>query len=866
MNTPNDIRPPQWLLRILRSIIRGEYLEEIEGDMTEVFFENVETFGVRKARFLFAWDVIMLARPAIVKRLYATHSLTPLYMLSNYLRTGWRNFLKYKSYSAINIIGLCIGFSASLLLFLIVNYERSFDKFQANYRNIYRIAESWPNGNDILDQIVTPQAPIMDEEYPDILHSTRFFDSEDIIQAGDTYLRTGFHTVDSGFAHLFDFKVVSGDLHHAVSTPGQIALTQSVAKKLFGNDDPVGKVVSLINSERQLTVAAVVEDPPRNSTLQFDVLVPWESAPDFVKPEQAGDWYNMFMTAYVQLAPGISKEEMEQKLSDFPGRHFLPDRKSNKIVLLPLEGQHFRETNSQRIVSILAVIASAILLISCINFVNLTISQLLGRLREIGVRKVMGSNRPQLVFQFMTECLIVCSIAVAMGLLLTYLVLPVVNNYFGYGITDDFFTNGPTALFIVGLCLLAGILSSFWPSLMLSGLRPVTSIRGAVQWNKSGGYLRKGLVVVQFAASVLLIVGTVVIWSQVQYMKSQDLKFKGDHVVSVETWAELFKDPERVSREIMTFKDELAKESAIESVAMSQAVPGAYWHNYNGFVYFDSTEKKTVSLRQITIDDQYFTTYRMKIVEGRNFSRDMESDQKAAIINQTAMRAYGWNDITDKRIQTGGGGDFIEIIGVVEDYYYQSLKEEIQPLIHFFNPELTARLSVRFHPDRVAEGLAILEKKWSALDPYEPFKYEFVDESFDRLYKEQERLGTTSSVFACIALVIAGMGLFSMAAYSIRLRKKEVGIRRVLGASLRSIVVKLSSDFGALVIIGFIIACPVAWYLMNIFLQDFTYRIQLTPWIFLAAGAIVFTISMVMVGLQSRRAAVDNPVNALRDE
>jgi putative ABC transport system permease protein len=866
MNTPNDIRPPQWLLRILRSIIRGEYLEEIEGDMTEVFFENVETFGVRKARFLFAWDVIMLARPAIVKRLYATHSLTPLYMLSNYLRTGWRNFLKYKSYSAINIIGLCTGFAASLLLFLVVNYERSYDKIHTNSARIYRVAEMFANDDNVLDQIVTPQAPIMDEEYPDIVHSTRFFDSEDILRAGDSYLRSPFHVVDSGFVRMFDFKVLSGDLHHAVSEPGQIAISESVARKLFGDDDPLGQTISLINEDRDLTVAAVVADPPRNSTLQFQVLVPWQSAPDFVKPEQAGDWYNMFMTAYVQLAPGITKEEMERKLSDFPGRHFLPDRKANKIVLLPLEGQHFRQTNSQRIVSILAIIASAILLISCINFVNLTISQLLGRLREIGIRKVMGSARTQLIFQFMTESLIVCSLAVALGLLLTYLVLPIVNDYFGFGITSDFLANGTTVLFVVGICLLVGILSSFWPSLMLSGLKPVTSIRGAVQWNKSGGYLRKGLVVLQFAASVLLVVGTAVIWRQVQYMKSQDLKYKGDHVVSVETWAELFKDPERVSREIMTFKDELAKESAIESVAMSQAVPGAYWHNYNGFVYFDSTEKKTVSLRQITIDDQYFNTYRMKIVEGRNFSRDVESDQKAAIINQTAMRAYGWNDITDKRIQTGGGGDFIEIIGVVEDYYYQSLKEEIQPLIHFFNPELTARLSVRFYPDRVAEGLAILEEKWNALDPYEPFKYQFVDESFDTLYKEQERLGATSSIFAGIALIIAGMGLFSMAAYSIRLRKKEVGIRRVLGASLGSIVVKLSSDFGVLVILGFVIACPVAWYLMNIFLQDFTYRIQLAPWIFLAAGAVVFAISMLMVGLQSRHAAIDNPVNALRDE
>lgn len=868
MNKPDNIHPPGWLLRILRCIIRDEYVEEIEGDMTEVFLENADIHGIRKARLLFAWDVIMLARPAIAKRLYGTYPSNFIAMIRNYLRTGWRNFVKYKSYSTINIVGLCTGFAASLLLFLIVNYERSFDKFHQNSAQLYRVAEAWPDAGegDISDMIVTPQAPVMDEEYPDILHYTRFFDGEDILQAGDSYRRNGYHVVDSGFADMFDFPVVSGNLHQALSTPGKLALTQSMAQKLFGNQDPLGQTVSLVSEGRHLTVAAVVEDPPRNSTLQFEILVPWASGPDWLKPDQAGNWYNTLMTAYVQVSSTITREEMEQKLADFPGRHFLPERKDNKILLLPLESMHFRNTSSQRVVSILAIIAGAILLISCINFVNLTISQLLGRLREIGVRKVLGSYRGQLIFQFMTESLIVCTVAVALGLLLTYLMLPVVNDYFGFGITNDFLANGKTVAFIIGICLLAAVISSLWPSLMLSRLGPVTSIKGSVQWNKSGGYLRKGLVVLQFASSILLIVGTAVIWSQVQFMKRQDLNFSGNNVVSVDSWAELFKDPEKVTRDFTRLKLELVKESAIESVASTQAVPGNYWHNYNGFDYTDSAGSKTVSLRQITVDDQFFTTFQMNFVEGRTFSKEIESDKRSVIVNQAAMRAYGWTDIDNKALKPGGQVESFEVIGVVEDYYYQSLKEEIQPMVHFYNPELTGVLAVRFHPDRVAEGLAILEEKWNGLDPYEPFKYKFVDASFDALYKEQERLGTTSSTFAGIAIVIAGMGLFSMAAYSIRLRKKEVGIRRVLGASLRSIVVKLSSDFGVLVILGFVIASPVAWSLMTTFLEEYSYRIQLSPWIFIVSGLVVFVAAMLMVGLQSRKAAVDNPVNALRDE
>jgi putative ABC transport system permease protein len=864
-NTP-DMCPPEWPLKILRKFIRKEYLEEIEGDMEEVFRDNLEAYGIAGAKRLYTWDVLLLLRPAIIKKFYGIQPIIFSAMIRNYLRSGWRNFLKYRNYSAINITGLCTGFAASLLLVLIVNYERSFDKFHTNSRQIYRVAEAWPGGDDVSDMIVTPQAPLMDEEYPDIVHSTRFFDSEDILHAGTNYVRSTYHVVDSGFSEMFDFIVVKGDLRYAVSTPDQIVLTESVAEKLFSSTAPMGQTVSLVNEDKHFTVAAVVEDPPRNSSLQFEVLIPWHNGPEFLSPDKQGNWYNTFMTGYVQLSPGITKEAMEKKLLAFPGRHFLPDRKANSIVLLPLEGQHFRNTSSQRIVSILGIIAGAILLISCINFINLTISQLLGRMREIGVRKVMGSKKNQLIFQFMTESLIVCSLSVLLGLIVTYFMLPVINNYFSFGITNDYLANGPTILFVVGICLATGIISSFWPSLMLSGLNPVTSIKGSVKWNKSGGYLRKGLVVLQFAMSILLIVGTAVIWRQIQFMKSQEMNFSGNNVVAINSYEELFRNPKEAARQLLLLKDGLQKESSVEAAASAQAVPGSYWHNYNGFEYTDSTGSKTVSLRQITVDDQFFKTFQMNIVEGRNFSRDMESDKKTVVINQTAMKRYGWKDINNKSVRSGGGDEYFEVIGVVEDYYYQSLKDDIQPVIHFFSPEVAGKLAVRFNPDRVAEGLALLEKKYNALGPYEPFDYFFVDKAFDELYKEQERLGTTSSTFSLIALVVAGLGLFSMTAYSIRLRKKEVGIRKVLGASLRSIIMNLSGNFGMLIVLAFILACPAAWYLLSIFLEDFSHRINLSPWIFISAGAIVFTAAMVMVGIQSGRAANENPVNALRDE
>ena len=349
-------------------------------------------------------------------------------------------------------------------------------------------------------------------------------------------------------------------------------------------------------------------------------------------------------------------------------------------------------------------------------------------------------------------------------------------------------------------------------------------------------------------------------------MKNRDLKFNGDHVVAMWSWPDLFKDPDKARQELKTLRDQLENETLVQEVSLSECIPGSYNENYNGFQPVDSLDSKSISLRQITIDHKYFNTFKMTVIDGRNFSPDIESDKKAVIINETAMKQFGWEDLIDKQIRSGGGDRVFQVIGVVEDYYYQSLKRSIQPVIHFYSPDNTNRLAVRLDPERIQEGLALLETKWNAMDPYEPFDYFFVDEAFNELYKEQERLGTTSSLFSMIAIIIAGFGLFSITSYTIRLRKKEIGIRKVLGASMLNIMTKLSKNFGILVLIAFVLACPVMYFLSAAFLKDFTYRIGLSPWIFIAGGAFVFIIAMLVVGIQSGRAALENPVNSLRDE
>lgn len=788
-------------------------------------------------------------------------------MFQNYFKIGWRNLLKYRSYSSINILGLSAGFGATLLLLLIINYENSFDKFHADSDNLYRVVTRDSNG-DLSDLIVTPQTPLMQEEYPDIVASTRYFDGWSILQGGEKYVQASYHIVDVGFAEMFDFKESKGSVLKALSAPDQIVLTESFAAKLFGLEEPMGQRVSIVDEDLHFTVAAIVADPAKNSSLKFEALIPWANAPSWLDIDQAGNWYNTFMTGYVQLSPQTDLREMETKLQAFVQNHFLEERKaSTTIALLPLSQEHFRLTNNKRIISILGIIAGAILLISCLNFMNLSISQLLGRTREIGVRKVMGSRRIQLVYQFIIEGLIISSFSILAGILLIYLILPQVNSYFSFDINFNVIENQSILYFLLGICAFTILICSLWPSIALSGLKPVNSMKGVISQKKSGGYFRKGLIVLQFSSSIVLIIGTTVIWSQLQFMKDRDLKFNGSHVVAMWSWPDLFKDPESAKQELLTFRDQLENETLIQDVSLAQCIPGSYNENYNGFRTVDSLDSKAVSLRQLTIDHKYFETFEMTMKKGRNFSFELESDKQAVIVNETAMKAYGWTDIDDKQLVSGGdGGRIYEVIGVVEDYYYQSLKRSIEPVIHFYSPDNTNRLAVRLNPDRIKEGLTLLESKWNAMDPYEPFDYFFVDEAFNELYKEQERLGTTSSMFSLIAIIIAGLGLFSITSYTIRLLKKEIGIRKVLGASMTDIMTKLSRNFGLLVFVAFILACPIMYFLSAAFLEDFTYRIDLSPWIFIAGGSFVFIIAMLIVGFQSGRAALENPVNSLRDE
>ncbi len=870
----NKQYPPRWAQRFFRWFCHPAYYEDLAGDLAELYDERVQQDGIRPARWKYIRDVLLLFRPSIIRPLYTYSILIHPAMFRNYLKVSLRNLWKYKSYALLNIFGLAIGIAAAIVLFLIVRYEQSFDTFHAEHEQVYRLGqqETKEGKLDTYDTTPVPVVPTLLEEIPEVVSGTRFFAPNNIrLGYRDNVVNPEVHFVDSGFVDVFDFETIAGDLAFTLKTENYIVLTQSLTEKLFGNIDPVGKTLEVVNGEQQYMVGAVLDDPPANSSLQFEALLPWNNAPDWITKEAT--WYDTFMTGYIKLTDQTNPTILSEKLLAFKDRHYVNERAANiQLHLRPLAELRAFDTENRPVITLLSIIAVITLVIASVNFTNLATAQSLLRTREIGVRKAIGSLRSQLAAQFLTESIVTCLFALVIGILLVHLVLPRFNQHFDLDLTFRYWQNLPLLGTLLAIGLITGLLSGAYPATFVSRLSPVTSLKGANKFRSSGRLFQRGLIVVQYTASILLIAGTLVIWRQIQFMKSQDLNFDEENVVAFSLRYEHydFQSEEQAKSAIKTMIDRLKNESVVTAITFAEKMPGRYIRNYNSFYDQENRDQDPVSLRQLFVGNQFFETLGMDAIMGQLPSPELAPDSGlAVVINETALRAFGWYDIEDKNLIPGGEKTSYPVIGVVEDYHYQSLEAPIQPLIHFYYPGdeyYYGEIAVRLQPGRTAEGLEVLESAYQSLEPFEPFSYYFLDEEFDKMYRVQERLGLTASLFAGIAVVLASLGLLGLAAFATRQRRKEVGVRKVLGASVGQIIVLLSRNFAGLVIIAFVVACPLVYYSADRFLQDFAYRISLGVDIFLIAGIIAFVIAGISVSLQATRAASVNPVNSLRDE
>lgn len=792
-------------------------------------------------------------------------------MIKNYLKIALRNFLRHKGYTFINVSGLAIGIACCIIIILFVQNELNYDKFHANGDRIYRVLRQANDEGNFRNIGVTsgPYADALLTDYPaDIEAAIRVMPNDGLVSYGDKSFREErFYFAAANFFQFFSYPLLEGKPGQVLQDPNSVVISREMARKYFGEEDPIDKVLAY-EKQWEFKVTGVFDKFPGNSHLSFDFvasLAPVEAMSWFKR------WWNNALFTYVQLKPGIAPQALEAKLPDFMdkyfGDHFRKTGKSIGLVLEPLEDIYFDHEitfdfiphGDRQIVYAFSAIALLILLIAAINFMNLATARSVNRAMEVGMRKVMGAHRRHLIVQFIGEALALSLVAMFLALVLVEFLLPYCNQLFQLNLSLDY-SDGRLALAFLGATLIVGILSGSYPAFFLSAFQPVKTLKGKTGAASRGTVLRKALVALQFGVSVFLVICTLVIFRQLDYVSSKKLGFNKEQVALVRINNSEF----RRNRE--NFKSELLRQAPVKSVSLMSGEPGGFHDNFafdvEGIV--DGSRR----LRTVYTDYDYCKTLGLEIVVGRDFSPEYGTDSTAMLLNETAVKSFGWTN--DEAL---GKHLFINlldslqrtVIGVVKDYHFTSLKNEIEPLAISIYPDHRVA-AIRINPANIREGLAAVEEAWQKAAPGYPFEYGFLDESFGRLYKAEQKQREIFSVFAFIAIFVACLGLFGLATYAAEQRTKEIGIRKVLGASEAGIVALLSKDFLKLVMIGFILAVPPGYYMMKHWLQDFAYRITIDAWIFIMAGVIALLIALATVSYQAIKAALANPVESLRYE
>jgi putative ABC transport system permease protein len=795
-------------------------------------------------------------------------------MLKNYFKIAFRSLGRHKAFSFINIMGLAVGMSACFLIFLYVRFETSYDNFHTKADRIYRIvADVKTPSETIITQGIT-SAPIainVKKDFPEVEDAVRLSRDELLVHKGDVkFQEKNSVLADSTLFNVFDFPLVAGNKNTALREPMSIVLSQTAAKKYFGDTNPMGQQVQLTGAAINATITGIMKDIPENSQIKADMLVSMSSFKEmYGQATQDSEWTNHGYYTYVLLKPHTDAKALEAKFPAFMEFHHGADAKKLQMQdYLSLE--HLRdvylkskrdgfEKGSINNVRIFSVIAVFILFIACINFINLTTARSAERAKEVGIRKVVGAARFQLARQFIVESIIICLIAFLLSLLLCSLLLPLFNLFAGKQISTGILNHPLNIISLFFLSVAIGIIAGFYPSLVLSSFKPVTVLKGRFATGNSGLILRKSLVVFQFTISIILIVGTIVVYTQLNYMRNQDLGFNKEQTIVINTNYDKNKD---------AFKQSLASIPGIISTSYSSSVPGGGHTSAYSEMQNKAGDIQKTNLDLYFVDFDYINQYQFKIVAGRAFSKDFKTDStQAMVINESAARSLGYTSPKDavgrNFNQWGKKG---KIIGVLKDFHYHSLQQNIQPLVMRYEPWALGLISIKVSSENLPSTIKAIESKWNSVIPNRPFDYNFLDEFFDKQYRAEERFGNLFTNFAVLAIFISCLGLLGLASYSTIQRTKEIGVRKVLGASVSSIVNLLSVDFIKLVLIAFVIAAPIGWFGMNIWLRDFAYRTTITWWVFVAAGTSAIMIAFLTISFQAIKAAIANPVKSLRSE
>ncbi len=806
-------------------------------------------------------------------------------MFKNYLKIALRNLLKYKGYSLINIFGLAVGMASCILILLYVHDELSYDQHHEQAEQIYRVTREWFNSDGSsslhLGHVAPPIGPLLKNDFPDILQMARISSSGNpLLRYQDkVFQESRFYFADPNIFEIFTLPLLKGDPKNALADPNGVVLTPAMAQKYFGDAEPLGKVLNFDN-QGDLKVTGVMQEIPANSHFHFDFLGSMKLLEQVFGEQEFKNWGSNNYATYLLFPKNYSTENFTRAIPAFIGRHHPDGEKAIPQTTLHLQRlldihlhSHLDseiEANGNIVyVYIFSAIAFFLLLIACINFMNLATARSANRAREVGLRKVVGAERQQLIKQFLGETIVLAFIALLFAVLFVELALPKFNAFAG----KELALHSQSALFIfgslLGVALFVGIVAGSYPAFFLSHFQPVAVLKGQ-KIGATKSRFRSTLVVFQFAISIILIVGMGVVYNQLEYCRTKNLGLNKKHIVVLPVNS----GPE-IARRYPDMRNQLLQHPHISGVAASKRVPsGRLLDSSGGSVPVgDKYEPLNFRIANVRVDHSFVETYGMQMVAGRNFSVQFPTDStEAFILNETAVKKIGWASpeaAVDQPFQYGNRKG--RIIGVVKDFHYESLHQPITPIVLYIVPPSFNSISVKIRADRpedIATTLEFLKQKWQEYRPNFPFQYSFIDERYEQLYQSEHRLGQIFGTFSLLAVFIACLGLFGLASYTAEQRTKEIGIRKVLGASVGNIVLLLSKEFTLLVIVATLFSWPVAYYAMNRWLQEFAYRINISQQggTFILAAVLALAIALLTVSFQSIKAAVSNPIKALKYE
>jgi putative ABC transport system permease protein len=808
-------------------------------------------------------------------------------MFRNYLKIAIRNLLKYRFISFINLFGLTVGLTCCLLITTYILNELSYDKFNENAANIYRVTRTFKNSNGAvslkLSTISPPFGYYFLSEFPQIQKMTRLLDNGPIpARYKDKIINErGLFFADENFFDVFTVKVIKGNPKTALVDPFSIMLTEETAKKYFGDEDPMNKVIRF-NSQFDCKVTGVYKALPSNSHMHPGMLISFNTLKDsavYGEENLRTNWGNNSFFTYLLLPPGYHPASLEKMFPAFIDKHMADQYKGNKpsamteLGLQKLTDIHLYSHTDYEAepngdisrVYIFSAIALFILLIACINYMNLSTARSILRAKEIGIRKVIGARKKELVFQFLSESIMICLVSTVLALLFTWISLPWLNKISGQSLSFHTLVQAKILVPLLLTPFIIGVLAGLYPALFMSSFQPVKTLKGLFKVGGSSISFRKILVVTQFAISIILIIATFVVFQQLHYIQHSKLGYDKDHLVVLGYTNE-------VSKKYESFREALLQNSAFKDVTRSSRIPTGRLLDESAASVMkgDSLQPVTNDIKYVNCDYDFINTYGIPLATGRFFSRDFGTDTVSFVLNQSAVRAIGWQS-DEEAI----GKDFQydntrgHIIGVLKDFHFESMHQLIRPIVLTMQPPSRGYynvVSIKISGSSTSSALASLEKTWKQFFPDTPFEYSFLDEKYDLLYQSEDRQASLFTAFSCIAIFIACLGLFGLSAFAISQRIKEIGVRKVLGASEQAIVALLSKDFLKLVALAAVIAFPVAWYAMHSWLKDFAYRISLQWWVFMGAGLLAAIIAFVTVSFQAMKAAIANPVKSLRTE